>query len=194
MTEIINPQRTSSWKQWIIDFDKTYRTFNDNYNALLSLDGYIKSKHPELYPKYSQMIVDGNKHRNTLNKLKSTRDKVLNWLRSIGKLFDTQYFRKTEGLSELGIAPLVIGISIAGASAALIAVGRWIKDAKVMSLRLNELRRLEDKGLTPKQAADILDKTLGPMERALFGIDIKWLVLGGIAIAGIIWFSGRKTA
>lgn len=91
--------------------------------------------------------------------------------------------RNNRTMNGLGIIPVLITIGVVSAALAVAAV--WLSDAYTFSQRLKALQSAEDKGATPAQAAAMVNQTLGPPSSSsgtLFGINVKWLVIGGIAI------------
>jgi hypothetical protein len=191
MAQDLNPADANSWWDWVSNFDATWQQFSANYNALLSLQGYISSTHPELLPQYNQLVADGQGHMQTLTDLKATRDYVWSWLSwmqtglqsgvdfvstSAQSAYDTaKAYLGLSAINEraiirgLGIAPAVV-IGVAAAAAALVIIGYWIKNAYDFAQRVNALqaqeRALAGNGpITPEiaqQAQNIVDNTLGP--------------------------------
>ena len=172
MSEALKEQDAPSWVKFVTNFDETAKLFSDNYEGLKAQRTYIERSHPDLLPKYNELMEAAKKHSSVINYLRRIRSTVGGWLGTIGR---------TVGLGEMGALPIV-PIAVISASTALVAISKWVKDAFVFSRRLNELRRLEGQGLTPKQASDIVNKTLGPAENFLFGINLKWVVAAGIGL------------
>ena len=186
---VITEAEAPGWQQWVTDFDKTWQLFNDNYNGLMAQEQYIRTSHPELLDKFLELKADAIKHKATLDDLKATRDRVKNWLGKLGEALtpapNTPWWAVPVLMgydSGLGIAPVVVVVSLATAAVALAAIGKWIKDAYQFSVRLNELHRLEDQGYSTAQAASMVNKSLGDPNNPLFGLNLKWVVLAGIAI------------
>lgn len=176
------------WHDWLTDFDKTHNLFTENVKGLIAVGPYIRDQHPELLPRYDELMTEAKEHKATLDRLKSVRRTVIGWLNSISEgLSDwREDFRRRWGLDGLGaVFTLPFAITVASASAALAAIGKWISDTYIFSRRLNELQRLEAGGLSPKAAAEVVDKSLGPAEESFLGIKqstIRWVVIGGLAI------------
>src|SRR5579864_6082888 len=80
MAATLDPADAQSWYSWITDFDNTYQQFQDNFNALVSLQDYVSSTHPELLSTYNDLVSRGQGHAQTLAQLKATRDYVWSWL------------------------------------------------------------------------------------------------------------------
>lgn len=169
----LNASDVPKWAKFVTDFDNQYAAFNDNYAALLSMRDWVYEKNPDIIPQYEEMMEKGAAHKKTLDGLKKVRDTVAKWLDGIQKLTGM-----IPGLGSMGALPLIpVAISVGAASAALLTVGNWIKDAYFLAQNLNERRRLEAQGLPPAEAARLANQARPP-SRGLFGIDMRWLVVG----------------
>jgi len=193
MAEVITEAQAPSWSQWITDFDKSWKLFNDNYTGLVSVGPYVREKHPELLPQYNKLVEDAQAHYQTLLKLKGVRDQVASWLTQaghiIGGIGDTlaapfkwigSLFGGGSGVSGngLGIAPIIVAVGIASASAALIVIAKWITDAFTFANKLNAMMKLESEGHSPESAAAAIQGLQG----SFLGIPWKWIVIGGVLI------------
>lgn len=168
-----------SWTKFITDFGPTKKLFDENYAGLVAMGPYVVTRHPELMPEYDRMMGQANKHKSILDKLGSIYNTVSSWLptvRSGGGW--TGGFGEVDN-DGLGLIPVIFGV--AAALSALAVIGKWIKDAYFLSRRLNELQRLEGTGLSPKQAAAVVDKASGKIVGFL-GMDFRWIVIGGILL------------
>jgi hypothetical protein len=201
MAQTLNPADAPSWWDFVTRFDATYQSFQDNYNALMTLGPYIQINHPELLPQYMTMLQSGSVNADKLNQLKATRDYVYSWLQwlqsgatdvssfiSSGAQAAYDYVKAQFGLQGyegLGVVPVAIVLfSAAAGIAALVAVAAWITNAYVFAQRLNALQAAEAQGMTPQAAAAYVDQTLGPVSSpGLFGIPWTLLIWGALAIA-----------
>ena len=185
-----------SWTKFVTDFRPTKKVFDENYAALLQLRPYIDA-HPSERPEYDRLMFAAVKHKKILDTLQSIYNTVSGWLSSVQTALKTsgtssgwggtwgsgggfgEYADQVGAQGEddaLGLLPIVWGV--ATALAALAAIGYWVKDAYQFSRRLNELQRLEATGMSPADAARVVNKTIGSGNK-FFGIDIKWLIIGG---------------
>lgn len=196
MAVTLNPADAPSWYNFVTQFDATYASFYDNYNALMSLGPYIQTKHPELLPQYNAMLQAGAVNADKLEGLKATRDYVYSWLQwlqtgagdaasFVGSAAQSVYdFAKKElGLGFVPVAVAVIGVG--AAIAALVVIAGWITDAYVFAQRLNALQDAEARGATPEQAAAIVNSALGPPPSGtsnFLGIPWTLLIWGAIAV------------
>lgn len=209
MTVTLQPADAGSWWDWITNYDQTLKTFNQQYNQLLSQAAYVRNQHPELLDQYESLLNSAKEHLQTLNTLKATRDYVYSWLDWLnngakqGINFLTSaasntynYLMSSLGLQGLGIAPVVV-IGVAAAAAALVIIGYWIKDAVAFNQRLTALQQQEAafqaQGMTAEQAAaraqQVVNNTLGPapgsaasINSNLLGIPWTYLVWGAVAV------------
>lgn len=79
------------------------------------------------------------------------------------------------------VAYVVIGA--ATGIAALVLIAKWITDAYSFAQRLNALQAQEAQGLTPQQAATVVNSALGPPSSNNFlGIPFQLLIWGAIAV------------
>lgn len=199
MAVTLNPSDAPSWYDFVTQFDATYKSFYDNYNALMTLGPYIQNSHPELRPQYDAMLQAGSVNASKLEGLKATRDYVWSWLQWVGTgAADVSGFvtgaaqtaydwaKKQFGLGDMGFVPVAYVVIGAGAAiAALVLIARWITDAYVFAQRLNALQDAESRGMTPQQAAAFVDQTLGPAPSStdnFLGIPWSLLIWGALAL------------
>ena len=169
----LNASDVPKWAKFVTDFDNQYAAFSENYAALLSMRDWVYEKNPDIVPQYEKLIQDGAKHKKTLDQLKKVRDTVAKWLDGIKRITGI-----LPGLGNMGALPLIpVAIGVGAASAALLTIGNWIKDAYFLAQNLNERRRLEEQGVPPAEAARLANQARPPA-RGLFGIDMRWLVIG----------------
>lgn len=199
MAVALNPADAPSWYDFVTQFDATYSSFYDNYNAIMTLGPYIQNNHPELLPQYNAMLQAGSVNANQLEQLKATRDYVYSWLQWVqtGAADATGFVtgaaqsaydwaKKQLGLGEMGFVPVAVAVIGASAAiAALVVIARWITDAYVFAQRLNALQDAEAKGMTPTQAAAFVNQTLGPPPSNtsdFLGIPWSLLIWGALAL------------
>lgn len=181
----VNQNNAGKWSKWVTDFDKSYNLFADNYAGLLAQKSFVQSR-SDLLPQFNALVSAAQRHKETLDKLKATRDKVLGWMKTYQGMQAPQSAWSGSllyGIDDLGVIPvLIVGVSIASASAALVAISAWIKEAYVFSKVLEETRRLEAKGLTPQEAARVA-KSNAP-SAGIFGLSGTAIKI--VAIAAIV--------
>lgn len=193
MAETLNPSDAGSWLDFVTKFDNASATFTANYNGLMALGPYIQTKHPELLPQYEAMLQRGSEHAYTLQQLKYTRDTAAAWIAWLqqGAQNTFDWFKSTVGLQGVeqngfGYVPVIVAIvGIAAASAALLVIASWIKDAYVFAQRTNALQDMERKypGATPAQVSAAVNATLGaPGSNEFLGIPWTLLIWGAVAV------------
>lgn len=179
MAQIATQQEAQSWYSVVTDFPNYWVNLQKNFQGLLAQSDYIVTKHPELRAQYDQMVREGSELyqrmfnlNETVNSIKSNWNAFTGWLQS------------AVGMSGLGILPVIpVAIGAAAAGSTLYLVGQWLTKAAEMAKRIDLYKSEEAKGATPEQAASVVDRVLGkPSAGTLFGLPIKWLVIGGIAL------------
>lgn len=202
MTSTLTPADAPAWTTWITNFDAVSQSFTDNYNALVAIRPWVASSHPEELATLDQLLSDANAHIATLAQLKSERDYVASWLSWLVNGFNAGVdFLETNaaavynaamgwmglsGLAGLGIAPIIIAVGLVAAGAALVTIGYWIQRAYNYSQRINALQYQESIGLSPSQAAAVVDSTLGAPGGTdgdnLLGIPWSLLITGAVLV------------
>jgi hypothetical protein len=86
----------------------------------------------------------------TLQRIES----AVGWVKNAG-----DWLKSAFGLNGLGVVPLVIGIG--AITAALAAITKFLADAWSLSKRIEEQQRLEATGLTPQEAAGVMERSTG---------------------------------
>jgi hypothetical protein len=179
MAEIATQQEAQSWYSVVTDFPNYWENLQKNFQGLLAQSDYIVTKHPEIRAQYDQMVREGSalfqkmyNLNEAVNSIKSNWDAFTGWLKG------------AVGMSGLGILPVIpLAIGAAAAASTLYLVGQWLTKAAEMAKRIDLYKSEEAKGLSPQQAAANVDLVLGkPSAGSLFGIPIKWLLIGGIAL------------
>lgn len=219
MSEALTPTSAPQWNDWVVNFDKAYKQFNDNYNALLSQAPYLTLHHPGLLVDYYRLVLRYQQMLDTVNQLKAQRDMVAGWLNSIGQFFTnmtpdnfvrgsvvignsisntvqsgldwlkgafgmSEYDANRSYLGSLGIAPVVVIVGIGAATAALIALASLAKDTYEFAQRVEAIKDLEAKGMSPDAAAATVNGVLGAPAsgNTVFGIDTNMLMLTAAAV------------
>ena len=167
--ELFNPLDFDKWRGVIQDFDAKREAF---LSALADLKNN-RAPNAELEKKRQELIGKAGPIKSAIDATMKGLDSVRSALRSIGHLFNKN---TGETLNELGLAPILLGVTIAGVSGVIAAVSLWLKS-------YNDYRQAAIKaGYSP---AEIAKSSEGAVIKKVLGIDIRWLVaLGALAIAG----------
>lgn len=180
----LQPSDSTSWYQWVTDFDTAWNNFNTNYQALLSLSDYIYNQHPELKDEYDKLVNDGSTQYAELVQLKDTRDTVAGWLGSVSDYFKSIFgMSGTENMGNMGFVWVAIGIG--AAAAALAAVTYWITDAYKFAKKVNAMQDLEAKGYSPQDAAKAVATGTADSGSGIFAnisSTVMWIGIGLLAI------------
>jgi hypothetical protein len=144
----------NSWYKYITDFDALYRTFDDNYNALVSIGPEVQ-RNPGIIPNYDKLVEDGAGYRQRLIELKATRDYIYSWLAWLQSgasgVFSAVGLNgsRGRGLGEMGALQMV---PLAIFAAFVAACGYYLKDVYIAAQRWNVYQSELDKGRSPAQA------------------------------------------
>lgn len=175
MPAITTQSEAQEWYKIVTNWPQYWDNFQRNYRGLLAQSNYIATKHPEMRAEYDKLVNSGSK----LYQRMLAVDQTVNTIKNTWSEF-TGWVKGTVGLQGLGFIPVAIGA--ASAVALIISVGLWIRDALQHARTLELMKDLEAKGMPPAQAADVASKFPGSGTGTLFGINIKWLIIGGIAL------------
>lgn len=151
----------------ITDFKAKAREFWTLWERLESREMEVANQSPDIKRQYAELLTRGENIRTKVEWITGLIDKAANayadvkdWLTDTFGLGDLSYNQ----VAGLGVIPL-IPVAIIGASVA--AIGYWIKDAYQFNAKLDEIKRLERRGIPPDQAARIVERTFG--SKGLFG-------------------------
>lgn len=158
-----------AWYDLIGRFRATAQQFEQLFARLVKQKSIIAG-HPSLAPQYNALLSTASTLQTKIVQTRDATNRVLGWLKGLFGF---------SGLGELGIVPL---IPIAAVAVSVAAIGKWIKDAYVFSKKLDELRRLEARGVPPSQALRQVQSLTPASGVTLFGFNAKWLMLGGVAL------------
>lgn len=139
-----------------------------NYNALLRQKDFIDA-HPEMKMEYAGLVRHGTYIKSEINRVNAIIEKVKGWW---------SYIKAGVGFGELGAIQLLPIAVIAGASAIIL---KWLADVYVFAKKIEEIKRLEAKGLSPAKAAAIVER-ISPTSGILGGFlgkNMIWVVAAG---------------
>ncbi len=151
---------TGSEKSAIENFRLKARNFWAMWNALEQKRSTVARQSPEIRAEYVDLIARGQSVKSGVETITGLIDKAANAYSSVKSwLADTFGLDgvELEQQTQLGLLPL---IPIAAIGLSLAAMGKWVSDAYQLNRRLDEIQRLENKGLTPQQAAQVVSKTM----------------------------------
>ena len=179
MAQIATQQEAQSWYSVITDFPSYWNNLQKNYQGLIAQADYIYTKHPELKTEYDKLLNEGGALYNKMAAINET----VTGIKSNWNSF-TSWLQSAVGINGLGILPAIpIAITAASAAGVIYSVAQWLTKNAELAARLNIFHEAEAKGATPAQAAQIANQTIGePSSGMFFGLPIKWLVIGGIAL------------
>ena len=179
MAEIATQQQASEWYKIITDWPNFWGNFQKNYQGLLAQHAFI-IKHPKLFPEWDAQVRKGAEFYNKLNAVNDSIGTIKsNWAAFTG------WLQGTFNLSGLGILPAIpVALSVATAISLITGATVLLKNWSEMATRYSIIQSEEAKGATPEQAIRIAENVAGRSGTSgtLFGINIRWLLIGGAAI------------
>lgn len=161
--------------------------FRVNFSALLAQRAFV-SQHPTLQTEYNTLANRGNAINQKINEVQGIIDKVSGWFTSIKTTIfggaapapapttPTTPIGPLDGLGVIQVLPIAV---IAGAVA---LITKWLADVYVFAKKVEEIKRLESKGLSPQRAADMLERAMPTGLMDVLKGNIIWLVIGGVLL------------
>lgn len=154
--------------------------FNRLYNTLSAQGSDVVNNYPAVAAEYNKLITSGDAIRDSISTVTGGIDSVVSWYNSL--------FGKDEGLKGFGLLPLV---PIAVVATSVAAMGKWGRDVFLFQRRLTEIKRLEEQGMPPGRAADIVG---GKAPGVFAGITREVMVpltIGGVSLLAL-WMLMRN--
>lgn len=168
------------WRNVIRDFDAKRVEFINTLSALNATRGANAS----LEAKRQSLLSKASPIKNQIDALYATLKIVRSWLSSISGIFGGA----PQAMSGLGIAPLVLGISVAGAIAIINMITAWLKEAARYNAENKLAQSLMAQGASPQEILKALDKQRDAAGASFFGFDVSgWkglAILAGVIFAG----------
>jgi len=161
---VATSQEELAWYNVIGKFRQKAQEFETMMERLQSQKA-IAARDPKLAAEYSTMMNAAMTLQQKIKQIRDATDAVINWLKGVF------------GFDGLGFVPL---IPIAVVVASLAAIGKWVKDAYIFSAKLDKVAALEKQGMSSREAIARV-QSLTPAS-SLFGINTKWLVIGGLSL------------
>jgi len=144
----------------IFNFKTKAREFWSMWNALGQKRAVVLRQTPEIRAEYVDLMARGESVRSgvetitgLIDRASNAYDSVKTWLSETFGLGEVEL----ENHPQLGLLPL---IPIAAIGLSLAAMGKWISDAYQLNRRLDEIQRLENRGVSSAQAAQIVAQTM----------------------------------
>jgi len=160
----VSTQEELAWYNVIGQFRQKAQDFEKMMKRLQSQKS-IAARDPQLAAEYSSMMNTAMNLQQKIKQIRDATDSVIKWLKGVF------------GFDGLGFVPL---IPIAVVVASLAAIGKWVKDAYIFSAKLDKVAALEKQGMSSREAISTV-QSLTPTT-SLFGINTKWLVIGGLSL------------
>lgn len=189
MAELVATETQSAeWWNLVAQFRDAASRVDAVLSTLRGQEGVARSD-PGLSSEYDAIMGRAAELRATIASYLGKIETAMGWLRSLTSAVPfsesspdaPQGTMEAEGwsLNGLGAIPIIIGV--AAISAALAAVTKFLTDAWALSRRLQEQARLEASGLTPQQAAAIVERSSGDSAATSIAKSLGKVALLGLA-------------
>lgn len=130
-----------------------------------------------LSTEYGNLLNRGQKIKSVLRSVTAKIDTAVQWFKSTFSGYDASAYM--EESQQMGVLPAVAFVAITAIAGAIALMGKYITDVYLFQKKLEEIKRLESKGLTPSQAANIVQKTSPQGLVVSMGGSFKILAIGG---------------
>lgn len=170
---VATEQQSAEWWDLVARFRQAAAQVDQVLDRLRSQEGAAR-RDAALSAEFDSIMGRAAELRATIADYLGKIDTAVQWLRGAGS-----WIAETFGFGNLSALPVLIGV--AAIAAALAAVTKFLTDAWSLSKRIEEQQRLEATGLTPAQAAAVMDRSI------LGSAGSQWLkILGGVAALGVV--------
>jgi hypothetical protein len=174
MAELVaTEQQSAEWWNLVARFRQAAAQVDQVLERLRAQEDAARSD-PGLSSQYDAIMQRAAELRATIADYLGKIDAAVQWLKGAGAWIADAF-----GFNGLGALPVLIGV--AAIAAALAAVTKFLTDAWALSKRIDEQQRLEARGLTPQEAAAVVERgTAG-------SAGSQWLkLLAGAAAVGFV--------
>lgn len=181
--ELFNPLDADKWRDLISDFDRKRIAFAENLEALNN----VKGKTFALEDERKQLIKEALPIQKKIDDLMNALTPIREFLQGIGRFFG---LGETPTLNDLGIAPIVLGIGIAGAAVIVNSITSWLSRVQTFSQKNMLAQTLAEQGATPQE----IIKAVGGngTSAKLFGFDVRWIMAIIAVGAGAYYFTRMR--
>ncbi|MEN9924366.1 MAG: hypothetical protein RL268_492 [Pseudomonadota bacterium] len=147
----VTETQSAAWWDLVARFKAAAQQVDQVLNTLRTQEGAARSD-PALSGQYDAIMGRAAALRQTIGDYLSKIDTAVQWVKGAG-----QWVADAVGLNGLGFVPVLIGIG--AITAALATVTAFLSDAWALSKRIEEQHRLEARGLSPQEAAQVVDRS-----------------------------------
>lgn len=180
---------TNKEKGYIQKFRNKAAQFWAQWNTLDDMYPTVSRQSPAIRNEYQSLMDRGSTIRSTVETISGAIDRaakvyesVRDWVSSTFGLNGNDINNK---VNELGVIPLIPIALIIGS---LAAMSKWVSDAYEFNERLKEIRRLEATGLSPAEAAAIVERT---MDKGFFGGAGNLVPIALLGVAALMMLKGK---
>jgi hypothetical protein len=130
------------------------RNFWNQWNILNNSRGVVARQSPEMQQQYRDLVDRGSTIRSSVETVTRLIDKATSAYRTATG-WASGFFSLGE-MPTLGVIPLLVPAAVIAGS--LAAMGKWLKDVYEFNRKLEEIARLEAKGVDPVTASKIVER------------------------------------
>ena len=187
-----NDELTEEEKSAVQKFKDKAQQFWALFTDLDNAKDLVAKLPPEKQQEYKDLMERGVSLRGTIEKITGAIDYAAQKYQDFKDWFSSTFGlsgdEAREHIQGLGILPLLaIGGAVAIAAAS-VAIGKWVSEAQEEKRLLEEIKRLEDKGVSTEKAYSLATSLRTPGFFETFaGSAGKWIVIAAVGI-GIIYF------
>lgn len=159
-------------------FKQRAKNFWIQWNNLNAQSGTVDRRSPALQKEYDDLLQRGSTIRTSVETATGLIDKATSAYRS-AKGWVVDIFG-LDGVPQLGLIPILIPAAVIATS--LAAMGKWLKDVYEFNRKMEEIAKLEAKGIDPVTASKIIERVSPSGINLNAAIGLPVLLIGGLLV------------
>lgn len=203
MSTQLTPQNAPDWMAWLTNFDKARKTWLDSWHALKSRTSWIERNAPQLLAEHKRVMQRFLDQVPEIEKWERFRHNLIQGFSMIGVAIKNvadatgitsavDWIKGAVGLRGYDVTGrhglgAVQGVwlvfSIGAALALLTAMAGVANDGFKHVTRIDALKAAMERGASPEQAAELVNRALGnPADQQFLGLPIREALLAAVLI------------
>jgi len=164
------------------NFKNKATAFNQKFEKLKTMRSQV-ANYPALNREFNTLVNRGASIKTTISTITGGVDSVVQWFNNL--------FGKSDQVNGLGLLPLIPIAIVAGS---LVAMGKFATDIFLFQRRFEETKRLEQRGIKPARAAEIVagKAPIGVIAGMTREVMIPVTIAGTLLIAGWYFLNAKK--
>ena len=158
-------------------FKTRARDFWSQWELLGNKQQDIKKLSPEIQKEYNDLLERGSTIRNSVETVTGLIDKATAAYQS-----SKEWISDLFGLGENGLGFLPVLIPVAVIAGSLAAMGKWLSDAYQFNRKMEEIEKLQARGVDPVTASKIIDRVTPAGLSLTTSLGLPVLLIGGFFI------------